>query len=140
MKHTNFFTFILLIIAACIGFASCDKDNNADETNINKIIVGQWASQFIDEVSYIDIKTLDLHDLSIDAPESYITFKSNGEGYEIYDNYRYDFTYQISKDMLYATADDKSESASIKILKYNNNVIYSLNQSEQTVFKLVKVK
>lgn len=141
MKHRNFLAFILLAIAVCIGFTSCDKDDGVkDLTSINQVIIGRWASQFIDDLSYVDTDELDLNDTNTDYVDSYLTFNSNGTGYEIdeYDREKYDFSYRITDGVVYMTAGNAFQS--MKIIKFNSNVIYSLNQSEQTVFKLVKIK
>lgn len=141
MKHRNFLTFILLAIAVCTGSTSCDKNDDVkDLTGINQVIIGRWASQLIDDLSSVDTDELDLNDTNTDYIDSYLTFNSNGTGYEIdeYDGERYEFSYRITDGVVYMIAGNTSQS--MKIIKFNSNVIYSLKQSEQTVFKLVKVK
>jgi len=141
MGIKKYLSFILLTLAVCEGFTSCGNDDEDEpQTGISQIIVGEWDSEFIGDVSDININDLDVNDTKIGSADSRLVFNSNGKGYEVdlWDNTRIDFTYSVNGNTIRASRGN--ETSTQKIIKYSNNVVYSLMESEQTIFKLVRIK
>ena len=142
MKYRNFFSFILLTIAVCTGFTSCDKDDDVDPTNINQVIVGQWKSEFLGEMYYDEMEVLDLNDTNIDDVYMHFSFNPNGTGYDLYyDGTRSDFSYEIIDGILYISGEGSANR--YEIVKFNKNVIYMIRlpgYSYQAGLKLVRIK
>lgn len=67
-------------------------------------------------------------------------FNSNGKGYEIdlWDNTKTEFSYTVNGNIIKMSAGNISQTH--KIIKHSNNVAYSLMESEQSIFKMVKRK
>lgn len=141
MEIKKYLSLILLVFAVCVGFSSCsDDDKDEPETGISQIIVGEWDSEFIGEASDIDIKNLDVNDTEIGSADSRLVFNSNGKGYEIdlWDNTKTEFSYTVNGNIIKMSAGNISQTH--KIIKHSNNVAYSLMESEQSIFKMVKRK
>lgn len=140
MKATNYLSLILLVFAVCVVFTSCSDDKDEPDTGISQIIIGEWDSEFLGDASDINTNDLNVNDTKIDIIDSRLVFNSNGKGYEVdeYDGTRFDFSYNIKGESIYFKSGNRS--ATHRIIKYSENVIYSLLESEQTIFKMVKRK
>lgn len=141
MKATKYLSLILLVFAVCVGFTSCsDDDKDEPDTGISQIIVGEWDSEFLGDASDININDLNVNDTQLGSVDSRLVFNSNGKGYEIdeWDGTKTEFSYTISGNTLRMSAGNISQVH--KIIKYSDNVIYSLMESEQSIFKIVKRK
>lgn len=132
---------MLLVFAVCVGFSSCSNDDK-DEPNIeiNQIIVGEWDSEFLGDVSDINTSDLNVNDTKLGTIDSRLVFNSNGKGYEIdmWDNTKTEFAYLLNGNTLKMSSGNISQIH--KIIKYSNNVIYSVMESDQSIFKLVRRK
>lgn len=141
MKVTKYFSLILLVFAVCVWFTSCsDDDKDEPNTGISQIIVGEWDSEFLGEASDINTNGLNVNDTQLGSVDSRLVFNSNGKGYEVdeWDGTKTEFTYTINGNTLRMSAGNISQVH--KIIKYSNNVVYSLMESEQSIFKMVKRK
>ena len=67
-------------------------------------------------------------------------FNSNGKGYEIdeWDGTKTEFSYTINGETIRMSAGNIIQNH--KIIKYSDRVVYSLMESEQSIFKMVKRK
>ena len=141
MKATNYLSLILLVFAVCVGFTSCsDDDKDEPNTGISQIIVGEWDSEFLGDASDINTNDLNVNDTQLGSVDSRLVFNSNGKGYEVdeWDGTKTEFSYTISGNTLRMSAGNISQVH--KIIKYSDNVVYSLMESEQSIFKMVKRK
>lgn len=144
MEIKKFFSLILLTLAVCVGFTSCsddDKDDNdGPNAGISQIIIGEWDSEFLGDASDINTKDLDVNNTQLGTVDSRLVFKSNGKGYEIdqENGVKTEFSYTINGNTLKMSAGNVSQVH--KIIKYSDNVVYSLMESEQSIFKMVKRK
>ena len=141
MKATKYLSLILLVFAVCMGFTSCsDDDKDEPTTGISQIIVGEWDSDSLGDASDINTNDLNVNNTQLGFVDSRLVFNSNGKGYEIdeWDGTRTDFSYTIKGEVLRMSAGNISQTH--KIIKYSDNVVYSLMESEQTIFKMVKRK
>ena len=137
----KYLSLLLLSIAVCVGFTSCSNDDKDEpQTGITQIIIGEWDSEFIGEASYINTKDLNVNDTQLGSIDSRLMFNSNGKGYEIdlYDGAKTEFYYTIKGETLRMSSGNISQTH--KIIRYSDNVVYSLMESEQTIFKMVKRK
>ena len=141
MKATKYLSVILLLLAVCVGFTSC-SDDDKDEPNIgiSKIIVGEWDSEFLGDAKDINTNDLNVNDTRLGSVDSRLVFNSNGKGYEVdeWDGTKTEFSYTISGNTLRMSAGNISQVH--MIIKYRDNVVYSLMESEQSIFKMVKRK
>ena len=141
MKKERYISLLLLSIEVCVGLMSCGSgDNDELQTGITHIIVGEWDSEFLGESSYINTKDLNVNDTQLSTIDSRLVFNSNGKGYEIdmWDNTKTEFTYTVNGNTIKMSGGGVSQIH--KIIKYSDNVIYSLVESEQSVFKIVRRK
>lgn len=141
MKVTKYLSLILLVFAVCVGFTSCsDDDKNEPNTGVSQIIVGEWDSEFLGDASDINTKDLDVNNTQLGTVYSRLVFNSNGKGYEIdqENGSKTEFSYTINGNTLRMSAGNISQVH--KIIKYSDNVVYSLMESEQSIFKMVKRK
>ncbi len=141
MEIKKYLSLLLLVIAVCAGFTSCsDDDKDEPQTGISQIIIGEWDSEFLGEASDINTKDLNVNDTQLGSVDSRLMFNSNGKGYEIdqYDGTKTEFSYTIKGETLHMSAGNISQTH--KIIKYSTNVVYSLMESEQSIFKMVKRK
>ncbi|WP_300505353.1 hypothetical protein [uncultured Duncaniella sp.] len=121
MKIQKLAIYLLLIVSACVGFTSCSNDDEPSN-DVNSIIVGNWDSEFLGEMSYKDVEKLDLNDNTIEHHYMYFTFNSDGKGYDIYYNgERTEWTWEIIDDVIYTSDGDMYE-----IVKFNKDVVYLL--------------
>lgn len=76
----------------------------------------------------------------MDHDGALMVFYSNGKGYEIdlHDGTRTEFKYSIKGETVRVTVGNMTET--VKIVKYSDNVIYSLLESDQSILKMVKRK
>lgn len=141
MKTTKYLSLILLVFAVCVGFTSC-SDDDKDEPNkgISQIIVGEWDSEFVGNASDINTNVLNVNDTQLGSVDSRLVFNSNGKGYEVdeWDGTKTEFSYTIRGNTLRMSAGNISQVH--KIIKHSDNVVYSLMESEQSIFKMVKIK
>ena len=125
---------MLTIVVACAGFASCSND---DETSndVNNVIVGNWDSEFLGRMSYEEVEELDLNDKTINTHYMYLTFNSDGKGYDIYYNgNRSEWTWEIIDGVIYT-----SDGEMYEIVKFNKDVVYLLRLSHYDAgLKLVR--
>jgi len=140
MKQKNYLSFILLTIAVCVGSPSCSDSDDDSKTGISQIIVGEWDSEFLGEASDFNINELSVNDTRLGSVDSRLVFNPNGKGYEIdeWDGTRTEFSYTIKGETLHMSVGSVTQTH--KIIKYSDNVVYSLMESEQTIFKMVKRK
>ena len=141
MEIKKYFSFLLLLIAVSISLPSCSNDDKDEpKTGLSQIIIGEWNSEFFGEASDFKISDLNINDTEIGSVDSRLVFGSNGKGYEIdqYDGTKTDFSYTIEGQTLKMTAGNVSQIH--KVIKYGNNVVYSIMESEQIIFKMVRVK
>ena len=141
MKATKHLSLILLVFAVCVGFISC-SDDDKDEPNkgISQIIIGEWGSEFLGDASDINTNDLNVNDTQLGSVDSRLVFNSNGKGYEVdeWDGTETEFSYTINGNTLRMSAGNIYQVH--KIIKYSDNVVYSLMESEQSIFKMVKRK
>lgn len=141
MKLSKYLSFMLLTLAVCMGFTSCGNDDEDEpKAGLSQIIVGEWDSELIGDVSDINTNDLDVNDTKIGSADSHLVFNSNGKGYEVdlWDNTKTDFSYTVKGNMITLSAGNISQTQ--KIIKYSDNVVYSLMESEQSIFKMVRRK
>lgn len=141
MKATKYLSLILLAFAVCVGLSSCsDDEKNEPNTDISQIIVGEWDSEFIGDASDINTNNLNLTDTQLGSVDSRLVFHSNGKGYEIdeWDGTKTEFSYTTSEGTIRMSSGNIPQIH--KVIKYNENVIYSLMESQQSIFKLVRRK
>lgn len=141
MKATKYLSLILLAFAVCVGLSSCsDDEKNEPNTDISQIIVGEWDSEFIGDASDINTNNLNLTDTQLGSVDSRLVFHSNGKGYEIdeWDGTKTEFSYTTSEGTIRMSSGNITQIH--KVIKYNENVIYSLMESQQSIFKLVRRK
>lgn len=141
MEIKKYLSFMLLTLAVCVGFTSCGSDDEDEpKTGISQIIVGEWDSAWFGDVSDIDVNTLNVNDTELNYIDSRLVFNSNGKGYEIdqEDGTKTEFSYKVNGNTLQMTAGSISQTH--KIIKYSDNVVYSLMESEQSIFKMVRKK
>lgn len=139
MEFKKYFLFILL--AVCVGLTSCSDDNKEEpKDTLTQIIVGEWDSEFIGDVSDINTKDLNVNDTQLGSVDSRLVFNSNGKGYEIdeWDGTKTEFSYTINGETIRMSAGNIIQNH--KIIKYSDRVVYSLMESEQSIFKMVKRK
>lgn len=139
MEFKKYFLFILL--AVCVGLASCSDDNKEEpKVTLTQIIVGEWYSEFIGDVSDVNTKDLNVNDTQLGSVDSRLVFNSNGKGYEIdeWDGTKTEFSYTINGETIRMSAGNITQNH--KIIKYSDRVVYSLMESEQSIFKMVKRK
>ena len=131
---------IFLLITVCVGFSSCSNDDDDPKVGLDQILVGEWDSEFLGDLSDIDIKSLDVNDTHLNSVDSHLVFNSNGKGYEIdkWDGTKTEFSYKVSGNALQMTAGSVRQSTNI--IKYSDRVVYGINEYEQSVLKMVKVK
>ena len=134
MKLQKLISYMLTIVVACAGFASCSND---DETSndVNNVIVGNWDSEFLGRMSYEEVEELDLNDKTINTHYMYLTFNSDGKGYDIYYNgNRSEWTWEIIDGVIYT-----SDGEMYEIVKFNKDVVYLLRLSHYDAgLKLVR--
>lgn len=141
MELKKYLSFILFTIAVCVGFSSCsDDDKDEPNTGISQIIVGEWDSEFLGDASDINTNDLNVNDTQLGSVDSHLVFNSNGKGYEVdeWDGTKTEFSYTISAETIRMSAGNITQTH--KVIKYSENVIYSLMESEQSIFKMVKRK
>lgn len=141
MEIKKYLSLLLLVIAVCAGFSSCsDDDKDEPQTGISQIIIGEWDTEFLGDVSEINTTDLDVDNTKLGTVDSRIVFNSNGTGYEIdlWDDTRYEFSYTVSGNIVKASFGNNHVTQ--KIIKYSDNVIYSILESQQTIHKMVKRK
>lgn len=141
MEIKKLLSFMLLTLAACVGFTSCSDDKDDEPTTgLSQIIIGEWDSELIGEVAYINTNDLDVNDTKIGSADSHLVFNSNGKGYEVdlWDNTKTEFTYSVNGNTIRLSNGNISQTH--KIIKYSDNVVYSLMESEQSIFKMVRIK
>lgn len=116
---------------------SCNKDDSGLDKGIEKVIIGQWDSEFLGKMSYEEAMSLDLNDETLDSHYMYFTFNVDGRGYDIYySGSRSDWEWDIIDNMITTSNGDLYE-----IVKYNDNVIYLLRQNYyEAGIKLVRIK
>lgn len=74
MEFKKYFLFILL--AVCVGLASCSDDNKEEpKVTLTQIIVGEWYSEFIGDVSDVNTKDLNVNDTQLGSVDSRLVFK-----------------------------------------------------------------
>lgn len=141
MEIKKYLSFMLLTLAVCVGFTSCGSDDEDEpKTGISQIIVGEWDSAWFGDASDIDIHTLNVNDTELNYIDSRLVFNYNGKGYEIdqEDRTKTEFSYKVNGNTLQMTAGNISQTH--KIIKYSDNVVYSIMESEQSIFKMVRKK
>ena len=141
MKLKKYLLLILLNIVVCVCVTSCsDDDNDITQDGISNILVGEWDSEFLGDANEVNIENLNVNDTHLESIDSRLVFNVNGAGYEIdlYDNVRTDFSYTINGNILRMSAGNISQTH--KIIKYSENVVYSLMEGEESIFKMVKRK
>lgn len=107
--------FMLLLVTVCTGVSSCEKEDDADSTDIEKIIVGKW---FLDGANEVD-----LNDTSADGFYMYYVFNPDGTGYSVYYNGSKDnFTYEIIDGKWLTVSEDFKGLC--EIIAYTKDVIY----------------
>lgn len=134
-------SFILLTLTVCVGFTSCGNDDKDElQTSFGQIIIGEWDSELLGDVSDIDTKELNVNDTHLSSVDSRLVFGSNGKGYEIdeWNGAKTEFSFSVNGTTL--TMSNGKISQTHKIIKYSDNVVYSLMESEQSIFKMVRKK
>lgn len=139
----DFLATLLMVMAVCVGFASCSDDD--DDVNVNKSsLVGTWTSVW--EKGYsID---RDGEKESWDEPSTgwTIVFNADGTGYEYEeDGYSDDFTWTLSGNKISVTDEDGDtdvwtvvslKGSSLTVSSYEQDK-YSTDYTEMT-FKKTK--
>lgn len=140
MEFKKFFSVMLLVIAVSMGFSSCSDDDDPKD-GISQILIGRWQSAYYAEADEVDVDDLDVNDTKLDCDHHvFIVFNSDGTGHEIDEDYDEDiqFTYKIKGDKIYLKSG--SESVVVRILKYNDRVMYTYLESDDIIQKMVKRK
>lgn len=138
MELKKFVSIMLLIVAVSMGFSSCSDDDNPQD-GISQILIGRWQSAYYAEADEVDADDLDVNDTKLNCDHQvFMVFNSDGTGHQIdeEDDTDIKFTYKIKGDKIYLSA--ATESAVVRILKYNDRVIYTLLESEDIIQKMVK--
>ncbi len=141
MEIRKYISVILLTLVVVLRLTSCGNDYKVEPNSaISQIIIGEWSSELLGEISDVDISKLDINDTKLNTIDSRLVFNANGKGYEIdeWDGARMDFSYTVKNEYIHMVSGSLTQTN--KIIKYSDNVIYSLNESEQTIFKLVRRK
>jgi len=128
-------SFALIAVLTCVGFVSCSDDDEPKSNDVNKVIVGNWDSEFFGKMDYEDVEGLDLNDQTIDNHYMYLTFKSDGTGYDIYYNGdRSEWKWEIIDGVIYT-----SDGEMYEIVKFSKDVVYLLRLSHyEAGLKLVR--